>query len=232
VDYSDFEEATLLHDLNERFPENLRAKFDLVLDAGTLEHIFNFPAALRHCMELVRSAGHILIMTPASNHMGHGFYQFSPELFFRVFSAENGFAVRKIVLCQAGPGDAVFYEVKDPATTGFRTELTSSKPMLLMVLAQRTAEMPILARMPQQSDYAAVWEKHRRAAAAGASARSGLLWRFRAALNPYWPFWLRWWKENLVYRWSSGWPTLGNPRHFRRLSRKEVSHERSKPAPS
>src|SRR6266853_5261763 len=98
VDRSGFEGATRLHDLNEPFPERDRAAFSLVLDAGTLEHIFNYPAALRHCLELVQRGGHFLTTTPANNLVGHGFYQLSPELFFRVFSAENGFALRKIVL--------------------------------------------------------------------------------------------------------------------------------------
>ena len=42
VDLSNFEEATMLHDLNERFPEKVRGHFDLVVDGGTLEHIFNY----------------------------------------------------------------------------------------------------------------------------------------------------------------------------------------------
>src|SRR6267378_3760965 len=47
VDRSDFEGATMLHDLNEPFPQSAHGRFSLVLDAGTLEHIFNYPAALR-----------------------------------------------------------------------------------------------------------------------------------------------------------------------------------------
>jgi hypothetical protein len=35
-------------------------------------------------------------VTPANNQMGHGFYQFSPELFFRVFSQENGYLLRAL----------------------------------------------------------------------------------------------------------------------------------------
>jgi len=232
VDYSDFEGASLLHNLNERFPENLRGHFDVVLDGGTLEHIFNFPAALRHSMELVRVGGHMILNTPASNQMGHGFYQTSPELYFRVFSEENGFALRKIVLCEGCPGDAPFYEVKDPALTGFRTELVSPKLMALIVMAQRTADVPILASMPQQSDYAAVWDRHRQAATSPANTPSGLLWRIRDAMNLYWPFWLRSWKQHWVDRYPRGLPTLHNRRHFRRLSYKEICRERSKTAPA
>src|SRR5271156_3329897 len=46
VDRSDFEGATLLHDLNHPFPVHLLGSFDVVFDGGTLEHIFNYSEAL------------------------------------------------------------------------------------------------------------------------------------------------------------------------------------------
>ena len=54
VDRSDFEAATLLHDLNEPFPEKWHGQMDFVFDGGTLEHIFNYPVALANCLELLR----------------------------------------------------------------------------------------------------------------------------------------------------------------------------------
>jgi hypothetical protein len=99
--------------------------------------------------------------------------------------------------------------------------------MLLAVLAQRTAEVPVLARPPQESDYAAVWEKHRKSPAPAIVARSGWLWRLRAAMNPYWPGRFLFLKNNLIERWRVGWPSLSNRRHFRRLSRKNFHREES-----
>jgi len=29
-------------------------KYDLVFDGGTLEHVFNFPVAIKNCMEMVK----------------------------------------------------------------------------------------------------------------------------------------------------------------------------------
>ena len=40
LDASDFEEAQFVHDLNQPLPENLKQRFDLVYDGGTLEHVF------------------------------------------------------------------------------------------------------------------------------------------------------------------------------------------------
>src|SRR6266536_647665 len=43
VDQSDFEGATLIHDLNEPFPQSQREQYTFVYDGGTLEHVFNYP---------------------------------------------------------------------------------------------------------------------------------------------------------------------------------------------
>lgn len=229
VDKSDFESATLLHDLNDRFPESEWGRSDFVFDGGTLEHIFNYPAALLHCLELVRVGGHFLTITPAHNLMGHGFYQISPELFFRVFCPPNGFVLRKIVLFDSSQTDADFFQVNDPAGTGRRTELAYRRPMLLAALAQRTANGPLLNLIPQQSDYVSNWEKHRQESVADAPTRAGTLDRLRKRLNPYWPFWLRRWKDLALYYRQRGSIKLHSSEHFRRLAREEVFRERSAP---
>ena len=93
LDISDFEGATMLHDLDVEIPKRWYESFDCVVDGGLLEHVFNFPTAIRSCMEMTKRGGHLILGTTANNFFGHGFYQFSPELFFRIFSAENGFEV-------------------------------------------------------------------------------------------------------------------------------------------
>jgi len=226
VDRSDFEGATLLQDLNEPFPESLRESFSLVLDGGTLEHIFNYPQALRHSLELVALGGHFITIAPAHNFMGHGFYQLSPELFFRVFASSNGFALRKIILYDASNLDAPFFEVHDPAITGRRTELTGSQPMHLAVLAQRTSRQPILKEPPQQSDYAAAWQRNQ-TTPKQASVPTGWFERWRVAVNPYWPYWLRRLRRRLAYSWRRGQPSLSNQRQFRRVDRQEMFRERA-----
>ena len=231
VDRSDFEDATLLHDLNDRFPENVRGHFDMVVDGGTLEHIFDFPGALRNCLELLRVGGHFVAFTPASGHMGHGFYQFSPELFYRVFCEENGYAVRKMILHNCLLREAPFYEVKDPAVTGLRSELFSAKPLLMSVLAQKIADVPVFAKTPQQSDYAASWEDHQNTNAPGkAVVPSGKFQELRVKLNPHWPHWLR--QSRDIWRhwkglWQHGRPNLNNRRHYRKLNWEEITGERA-----
>jgi hypothetical protein len=157
VDASHYEQASLVHDMNHPVPDPLKSAFTAVIDAGTLEHVFNFPVALKNCMEMVEQGGHLLLMTPANNFMGHGFYQFSPELFFRVLSADNGYEVVRAIVCEASP-DAPWYEVVDPAIAGRRVELLSSAPMYLLIQARRAREVRVFDVTPQQSDYTVLWQ--------------------------------------------------------------------------
>jgi hypothetical protein len=143
--------------MNNPIPDSVKSQFSAVIDAGTLEHVFNFPVALRNCMEMVQEGGHLLLVTPANNFMGHGFYQFSPELFFRVLSADNGYEMMRAVVCETSP-DAPWYEVVDPAMAGRRVEMLSSAPMYLLIHARRVRNVPVFEVTPQQSDYSVLWQ--------------------------------------------------------------------------
>ncbi len=166
-DASDYEKASCIHDFNLPLDRRYFGRFSAVLDGGTLEHIFNFPQAISNCMEMVETGGHFLGITPANNFVGHGFYQFSPELFFRIFSAGNGFAVRQILAFESTRAsserwDSVractsWYEVADPATLNNRVTLINRRETYLLVIAQKTAAVPMFTAPIQQSDYVALW---------------------------------------------------------------------------
>jgi hypothetical protein len=156
IDASDFEGATHVHDMNQPVPDSWRAAYDVVCDCGTLEHVFNFPAAIRNCMEMVKCGGHFFTQAPANNNFGHGFYQFSPELFFRVLSCKNGFQVEHCVAVEYGPRRRWFV-VTDPEAARARVTLINAAPVILFVWAKRVELKPLLLETPQQSDYAAAW---------------------------------------------------------------------------
>lgn len=89
IDYSDFEQCTIVHDLNEDVPEELYNKYDLIFDGGTSEHIFNFPKALANYNKMLKVGGRIIHSLPSSNHVDHGFYMFSPTLFYDYYFANK-----------------------------------------------------------------------------------------------------------------------------------------------
>jgi SAM-dependent methyltransferase len=192
-DASDYEGAKVVHDFNEPVPERFHGQFDIVVDSGSLEHIFNFPVAIKNLMQMVKPGGHLLIMTPANNFCGHGFYQFSPELFYRVLGETNGFAVRRMLVAECFE-DAYWWEVPDPVTVRRRVSFENRYWTHLFLIAQRVADRPIFLKSPQQSDYVAAWEQ-----AADGAPPPGLPWY--TSTEGYWQKRRRKFAASLRYRW-------------------------------
>ncbi len=156
VDVSSYEKATILHDMNLPIPDQLKERFSLVHDGGTIEHVFNVTQAFKNCMEMVRVGGHFTQVNAANNFTGHGFWQFSPELIFRLFSPQNGYQLEAVLMHEVIPGGA-WYLVSDPDHMRQRVELCNSLPTYILTIAKRIASVPVLERIPQQSDYAMTW---------------------------------------------------------------------------
>jgi SAM-dependent methyltransferase len=154
VDASDYENATFVHDMNLPWPvlSPQRGQYDAVLDFGCLEHVFDFPTAWRNVVDLCRVGGHILHALPANNLSGHGFYQFSPELFFSLYTPERGFQIQAVFFAQK-TDPAHWWRVASPLDVKRRVNLRNSHEVYVLVLAQKLREPGVLAA-PQQSDYA------------------------------------------------------------------------------
>jgi len=144
--------------MNEPIPDRLKSAFGAVIDGGTLEHIFNFPVAVRNCMQMLTVGGTFLCRTGVNNFLGHGFYQFSPELFFRVFDRQNGFEMERILLLDH-MGGGHWYEVSDPKRVGWRDQVVTRGPVSLFVQARKVEEVPLFGSTPQQSDYSLAWNQ-------------------------------------------------------------------------
>jgi hypothetical protein len=163
MDASDFEGATILQDLNEPLAPQLNCQFDAVVDSGTLEHVFNIPGAFKNVMNALKVGGHFFGGLPANNWCGHGFYQFSAEFFYRVFSEENGFQVRKLFVAPAWSAgkwlDGPVFEVSDPKEMKERVEIGGNALLSFLVHAQKLRHEVPFAQWPQQSDYSAAWAR-------------------------------------------------------------------------
>jgi len=161
IDVSAYEDADVIHDMNTPIPATLAGRFDTLLDGGTLEHLFDQRTVLTSYMALVRPGGSIFIQTNANNLCGHGFYQLSPELLYRVFAPANGFEVQDMILIET-PLISVersrlqrAYHVVDPASVGKRVQLAGGRPTTIAVHARKTATIEPFTQPVIQSDYAA-----------------------------------------------------------------------------
>lgn len=141
LDYSGYQGANLIHDLNRPLPPEWESRYDAVVEGGTLEHVFQFPVALRNAMLLAKPGGTLFLFLPANNLFGHGFYQFSADLFWRVLAPENGYRLDKMAWVEFYFAEvergrlAPRYAIKDPAVVGQRNAVWTCHPALLLIQA-------------------------------------------------------------------------------------------------
>lgn len=158
IDYSSFEGATQILDLNQPIPDHLRGQFDVVLDSGTTEHIFHIPNALKNAVDLAKVGGRIIFCSPASNYVDHGFYSFSPTLFVDYFTANN-LTVERCLIVRASldshrPWKAWEYRPE----AGFFIGCLDGGIYTLFVVATKTATSTS-DRTPTQAHYQEAWKQ-------------------------------------------------------------------------
>lgn len=152
IDNSDYEGATVITDMNAPLPDSLRGRYDTVVDFGCTEHIFDVAQALRNVAFMCKFGGMILHAVPANGFCGHGFYQFSPELFFSWYSAANGYADTEIFLADLCDTKN-WYRVAQPED-GRRINVRSLGELYVLVVTRRVAAK---TERVQQSDYEFTW---------------------------------------------------------------------------
>ena len=156
LDLSEYEGATILHDLNLPISPELQNKFLTVIDIGTSEHIYNITQALQNLKDLCALNGHLLMVSPANSWLGHGFYQFSPELFFRTFDYNSGFEILNLFLIKHRITGDAWYELTDPKSKGRRGTILTKNRCTIAVLAHKVS-IEKQQVLPQQSDYEPAW---------------------------------------------------------------------------
>ena len=152
LDYSSFEDADIIHDLNVPL-ENSKKQFDTVVDFGTTEHVFNVTECLKNISNLCKVKGCIVHCLPANNNCGHGFWQFSPELFFSIYNDKNGFNETEIFLINLFDKKN-WYKI-NKQNSGERLELNSAEPLYLLVKTKKIGKN--LYQNINQSDYEKQW---------------------------------------------------------------------------
>ncbi len=88
-----------MFDLNE--PHYFGSLFDLVIDAGTIEHCANIGQALMNAANAVWPGGYVFHSPPLAM-MNHGFYNVSPTL-LADFYQQNGWRVAHLSAFKVAP---------------------------------------------------------------------------------------------------------------------------------
>jgi SAM-dependent methyltransferase len=119
LDYSEFEGAAIIHDLNDpNLSPELCERFDVIIDHGTLEHVFHVPNALNNLFRLLKTGGRLVHCAPTSNLVDHGMYMFSPT-FFHDFYVTNNWEINSIYVVSMTPRqetEPFFYTEYEPGS--------------------------------------------------------------------------------------------------------------------
>jgi SAM-dependent methyltransferase len=166
MDFSPYEGATVIHDLNTLPARELEGQFDFIFDGGTIEHVFNVPNALEGIYRMLKPGGRFVSANGFSGWHNHGMYQFTPELVWTFWSRACNC---RVVECCALPAlpNPNFSPISfaDPAETGHRLRLRGKigpgrTYLYYEVEKTKEAHLPDFAL---QSDYETKWQGHENA---------------------------------------------------------------------
>jgi hypothetical protein len=163
LDYSSYEGATIVHDMNIK--TNITQKYDYIYDGGTIEHIFNTPQVLDNIINLLDVDGVFCSVTCNNNLSGHGFYQFSPELFLSSFTQKYGMELLSLKIAKVGSGSESWIDVMYYGSdgTGRNTSRFDSTNMVYIITIARKVSndrASLIYDPPQQYSYNKIdWKK-------------------------------------------------------------------------
>lgn len=87
---------TILFDLNRHSPgPRLENRFDLVMNLGTTEHVFNQFNAFNTIHQLTKPGGVMYHDLPMLGYLDHGFFRYD-QLFFQMLAKENDYAINDV----------------------------------------------------------------------------------------------------------------------------------------
>ena len=171
MDVSEYEGANVIHDMNTHVPANLHGKYDLVIDGGTIEHIFNVPSAFENVNKMLHVGGYFLAFNPCNNWVGHSFYQFGPELVWSYWRSVQGYEVNDCKINAMRDWfskDAIHIEPPEARDMQRdndlrRQTLGEGIKLLIYLVKKKSEETPVTSA--QQSDYQHTWneaDRHQR----------------------------------------------------------------------
>jgi hypothetical protein len=106
IEYNSFDVCpalkTEIFDLNfETLPDKYKEFYDVVLNFGTTEHVFNQWNSFEVIHDATRVGGVIYHELPASGYLDHGYYCYTP-LFFQDLAKANNYEICQMFLTPAG----------------------------------------------------------------------------------------------------------------------------------
>lgn len=157
IDNSNYENATIIHNLNNPIPSNFK-KYDFIFDGGTTEHIFNTAQVCENIINLLEIDGIYCSVVPNNNFSGHGIYQFSPEFFLSAYSKEYGMEIVALYIAKNDSQihewiNVNYYDEKNIGRT--QDSFNSLDEVYVIVVAKKISNdrLSLITNSPNQYSY-------------------------------------------------------------------------------
>jgi len=146
----DFEGTAEGLKLDLNLPIDLRERFDLVINHGTVEHIFNIAQVFKTIHDHCAVGGLMIHEAPFTGWIDHGFFCLQPTLFCDLATA-NGYQIRLLTIEVIHPLQIIQAESREHIYRLAQAGQIPNNAMLFVVLKkQREGEF----RVPMQGYYA------------------------------------------------------------------------------
>jgi hypothetical protein len=149
IDIND-EEGVSFFDLNfdSVKPSDMKA-YDLMLNVGTVEHVFNQYNAFKAAHDFVRKGGHFIHFMPFLGYIDHGYYSFQPGLYIDL-AAANDYEILGMWINPDGRHD--HYLIPWDTNVLKHLDLKATNHTALMVIMRKNGEGEF--KVPFQGRYA------------------------------------------------------------------------------
>lgn len=118
IDKFPFDKPKIIHDLQDPINYKFHNFFNLIIDSGTMEHIFDAKSVMENLVRMTNIGGYVLQFIPAQNFLNHGFYQFSPTFFYDFYTS-NGFEIIESYIIETrGSYDRFYFYNQEKDYTG------------------------------------------------------------------------------------------------------------------
>lgn len=141
--------AALKLDLNE--PIGVDEQFDVLLNGGTAEHVFNVFQFFKTCHEVTRPGGLMLHSAPFLGWLEHGFYNFNPTFFWDLALA-NDYKIEMLAYTEIDPPRVIELRGREQIIELHRSQSLGRNALLYAVFRKPPGEAQF--RTPVQGFYA------------------------------------------------------------------------------
>jgi SAM-dependent methyltransferase len=160
LDYSDFEGASIIADLNLPVDRTHWGAFDIVFDSGTIEHVFSTRDSFQNILRMCRVGGFIVHLTP-TDMINHGLYNFNPGLFDDVYTVNGCERIDSALIAAALHNDrkrSAYYLRFEPRDV--KTAMQPYYNLMTWCVFRKVTEGEFV--MPYQGAYRSLWQKDHR----------------------------------------------------------------------